>query len=80
MAGSTTTPPGRKAPRFGLGADGTSSPLMLTIKIIGLAFITAVALWAALPLFRADNWLGLAVVAAVTAWRSTSTCPPAPCP
>ena len=67
MAGSTTSPPGRKASRFGLGADGTSSPLMLTIKIIGLAFITAVALWAALPLFRADNWLGLAVVAAVTA-------------
>ncbi len=69
MAGSTTTPPGRKAPRFGLGADGTSSPLMLMIKIIGLGFITAVALCAALPLFRADNWLGLAVVAAVTAWR-----------
>ena len=57
MAGSTTSPPGRKAPRFGLGADGTSSPLMLMIKIVGLAFMAAVALWAALPLFR-DRELG----------------------
>lgn len=67
MAGSTTSPPGRKAPRWGLGADGTSSPLMLMVKVIGLALVAAVAVWAALPLIRTENWWGLAVVAGVTA-------------
>ena len=60
------TPPGRKAPRFGLGADGTSSPWMLLIKIGGLALVTAVAVWAAVPLIDAENWLGLAILVAVT--------------
>ncbi len=46
MAGSTSSPPGRKAPRWGLGADGTSSPMMLMVKVIGLALVAAVALWA----------------------------------
>ena len=66
MAGSTTTPPGRKAPRFGLGADGTSSPLMLMVKIVGLALVAAVALWAAYPLVRTENWWGMAVLVTVT--------------
>ena len=66
MAHSTTSPPGRKAPRFGLGADGTSSPWMLLIKIGGLALVTAVAVWAAVPLIDAENWWGLAILVAVT--------------
>ena len=67
VAGSTSSPPGRKAPRWGLGADGTSSPTMLMVKVIGLALVAAVALLAALPLIRSENWWGLAVVVAVTA-------------
>ncbi|WP_199905080.1 ABC transporter permease subunit [Nocardioides sediminis] len=67
MAGSTTSPPGRKTPRFGLGADGTSSPLMLMVKIVGLSLVAAVAVWAALPLIRTDNWWGLAILVGVTA-------------
>ncbi|MCW2738465.1 ABC transporter permease subunit [Nocardioides sp.] len=67
MAGSTTSPPSRKAPRWGLGADGTSSPRTLMVKVVGLAVVAAIALWAALPLIRSDNWWGLGVVAGVTA-------------
>lgn len=67
MAHSTASPPGRKGPRFGLGADGTSSPLMLLVKIGGLSIVTAVAVWAAFPLIDTDNWWGLAILVAVTA-------------
>jgi arabinogalactan oligomer / maltooligosaccharide transport system permease protein len=75
MAGSTieqpaatSTPPhkGRGRPRLGLGADGTSSPLGLTLKIIALGLLAAVAVWAALPLIRTENWFGLAILVAVT--------------
>ncbi|PUA82945.1 sugar transporter permease [Nocardioides currus] len=40
---------------------------MLLVKVVGLGFLAAVALFAALPLIRTDNWWGLAIVLAVTA-------------
>ena len=67
MAGSTASSPGRRGPRFGLGSDGTSSPLLLIVKIVGLALVAAIAVWAAFPLIETDNWWGLAVLAVVTA-------------
>ena len=68
MAHSSAPPPeGARRPRFGLGADGTSSPLMLLVKIAGLAVVAAIAVWAAMPLIRTDNWWGMAVLVAVTA-------------
>ena len=68
MAGTSDTPPGRsRRPSFGLGSDGTSSPLMLIVKIIGLAFVAGIAVWAAFPLIEAENWWGLAILVAVTA-------------
>ena len=36
---SIQLPQRRKPPRFGLGADGTSSPLALSVKILGLALV-----------------------------------------
>ena len=57
----------RTGSRFGLGADGTSTPLMLLVKILGLALVAAIAVWAAFPLIETDNWIGLGVLAAVTA-------------
>jgi arabinogalactan oligomer/maltooligosaccharide transport system permease protein len=59
-------PPARKPPRFGLGADGTSSPAGLLIKIAVLAVVAAIALWAALPLLDQQNWIGLAILVLVT--------------
>lgn len=67
MAHSSAPPPDRARPRFGLGADGTSSPLMLLVKIAGLGIVTAIAVWAAMPLVRTDSWWGLAILVAVTA-------------
>lgn len=73
MAGSTASPPGPRGPRtglslgLGLGSDGTSSPLMLVVKILGLALVAAVAVWAAFPLIETDNWWGLGILAAITA-------------
>jgi arabinogalactan oligomer/maltooligosaccharide transport system permease protein len=64
---ATEKPPaGRKPSRFGLTADGTSSPLGLLLKIVGLALVAAVAVWAAMPLLDTGNWLGLAVLLVVT--------------
>jgi arabinogalactan oligomer/maltooligosaccharide transport system permease protein len=63
----TGSPPGgRGGSRLGLGADGTSSPLGLALKIGALCLFAAVAVWGALPLIRTENWIGLAVLAAVT--------------
>lgn len=65
--GETRRPTGSPPPvRPGLGADGTSSPLGLTVKIAALAVLTAVAVWAALPLIGARNWVGLGILVAVT--------------
>ena len=35
---ATLAPPAKKPPRFGLGADGTSSPAGLIVKIVALAW------------------------------------------
>lgn len=64
QAAPAGTPGGR--PGLGIGADGTSSPLGLLLKIVALGVLAAVAVWAALPLVRGENWIGLAVLAAVT--------------
>jgi arabinogalactan oligomer / maltooligosaccharide transport system permease protein len=64
---TTPTQPGRKPPRFGLGADGTSSPAGLIIKIAVLAVVLAIAVWASLPLLANERWVGLAIVVLVTA-------------
>lgn len=60
-------PGGPKRSRAGLGADGTSSPLGLALKIVALGVFAAIAVWGALPLIRTQNWIGLAILAAVTA-------------
>jgi arabinogalactan oligomer/maltooligosaccharide transport system permease protein len=53
-------------PRLGLGADGTSSPLGLILKIVALGLVAAVAVWGAIPLINAKSWIGLAILVAVT--------------
>jgi arabinogalactan oligomer/maltooligosaccharide transport system permease protein len=62
-----TAQPGKRPPRFGLGADGTSSPWGLIVKIAVLAVVLALAVWAVLPLVAAGNWVGVALVVLVTA-------------
>ena len=62
----TGAPPGRKPPRFGLGADGTSSPAGLIVKIVMLGLVAAIAVWAAFPLI--DRRTG-------SDWRSWSPSP-----
>jgi len=64
---ATLTPPEKKPPRFGMEADGTSSPAGLIIKIAVLAMVLGIAVWAALPLLADQRWVGLAIVALVTA-------------
>ena len=63
-----TGPPsrGRGGGRLGLTTDGTSSPLGMALKILALAVVAAIAVWGALPLIRLENWLGLAILVAVT--------------
>jgi arabinogalactan oligomer / maltooligosaccharide transport system permease protein len=63
----TPTPPVKKPPRFGMAADGTSSPAGLIIKIAVLAVVLGIAVWAALPLLADQRWVGLAIVVLVTA-------------
>jgi arabinogalactan oligomer / maltooligosaccharide transport system permease protein len=63
----TLTPPEKKPPRFGMAADGTSSPAGLIIKIVVLAVVLGIAVWAALPLVADQRWVGLAIVVLVTA-------------
>jgi arabinogalactan oligomer/maltooligosaccharide transport system permease protein len=63
---NTSPPPRRGGQRLGLGADGTSSPLGLILKIVTLGVLTAVAVWGAVPLVRTENWIGLAILVAVT--------------
>ena len=63
----TGAPPDLRPPRFGLGADGTSSPAGLILKIVALGLTGAVAVWAAFPLIDKNNWIGLAILIAVTA-------------
>ena len=71
---ATLTPPERKPPRFGMAADGTSSPAGLIIKIVVLGLVLGIAVWAAFPLMADQPGSG---------WRrwswsprscSTSTC------
>jgi arabinogalactan oligomer/maltooligosaccharide transport system permease protein len=50
-----------------MSADGTSSPAGLMIKIVALAVVAAVAVWAALPLIGNGNWIGLIILTLVTA-------------
>jgi arabinogalactan oligomer / maltooligosaccharide transport system permease protein len=64
---ATLTPPEKKPPRFGMEADGTSSPAGLIIKIAVLAMVLGIAVWAALPLLADQRWVGLAIVVLVTA-------------
>ena len=64
---ATLTPPEKKPPRFGLVADGTSSPAGLIIKIAVLAVVLGIAVWAALPLLADQRWVGLAIVVLITA-------------
>ena len=64
---ATLTPPEKKPPRFGMAADGTSSPAGLIIKIAVLAVVLGIAVWAALPLLADQRWIGLAIVVLVTA-------------
>jgi arabinogalactan oligomer / maltooligosaccharide transport system permease protein len=64
---ATLTPPEKQPPRFGLVADGTSSPAGLIIKIAVLAVVLGIAVWAALPLLADQRWVGLAIVVLVTA-------------
>ena len=64
---ATLTPPEKKPPRFGMEADGTSSPAGLIIKIVVLALVLGIAVWAALPLLADQRWVGLAIVVLVTA-------------
>jgi arabinogalactan oligomer/maltooligosaccharide transport system permease protein len=64
---ATLTPPEKKPPRFGMAADGTSSPAGLIIKIVVLAVVLGIAVWAALPLLADQRWVGLAIVVLVTA-------------
>ena len=64
---ATLTPPEKKPPRFGMAADGTSSPAGLIIKIAVLAVVLGIAVWAALPLLADQRWVGLAIVVLVTA-------------
>jgi arabinogalactan oligomer/maltooligosaccharide transport system permease protein len=62
----SSQPAGGGGPRLGLGADGTSSPLGLGLKILALGVLAAVAVWGALPLINGENWIGLAILVAVT--------------
>ena len=64
---ATPTQPEKKPPRFGMAADGTSSPAGLIIKIAVLAVVLGIAVWAALPLLADQRWVGLAIVVLVTA-------------
>ena len=52
---ATLTPPEKKPPRFGLVADGTSSPAGLIIKIAVLAVVLGIAVWAAFTASVADG-------------------------
>lgn len=72
--------PARKGPKLGIGADGTSSPLGLTIKIAALSVLAAVAVWAALPLIDLEKWVWLAVLAAVTGFAFYVYLSPRPVP
>jgi arabinogalactan oligomer/maltooligosaccharide transport system permease protein len=64
---ATPAQPEKKPPRFGMAADGTSSPAGLIIKIAVLAVVLGIAVWAALPLLADQRWVGLAIVVLVTA-------------
>ena len=60
------TPAGgpRRPTRFGLNAGGQTSALGLIIKIVVLALVAAIAVWAAFPLIDQKRWvlLGIEVV------------------
>lgn len=57
---SAAQPPPRK-PRFGLTASGTSSPTGLTVKIVVLGIVAAIAVWGAFPLIEQERWVLLAI-------------------
>jgi arabinogalactan oligomer / maltooligosaccharide transport system permease protein len=58
---------GRPRGRFGLGSAADGSLTGLTLKIIMLGLALAIAVWAAFPLVAARSWVGLAILALVTA-------------
>ena len=43
------------------------SPFGIIVKIILLGLALAIAIWAAIPLINAQNWIGLAIVIVATA-------------
>ena len=44
----------------------SGSPLGIIIKIVLLGVVLAIAVWAAMPLINAQNWIGLAIVIVAT--------------
>ncbi|HLU97964.1 MAG TPA: sugar transporter permease, partial [Thermobifida alba] len=60
-------PEGAPAPANHGRGEPTASVLGLTVKIGALGLASALAIWAAVPLVDAANWIGVGVVAAVTA-------------
>jgi arabinogalactan oligomer / maltooligosaccharide transport system permease protein len=56
----TPSDPARKQSRFGLTADGTTSPTGLLVKIGVLGVVLAIAVWAAFPLIDQERWVLLA--------------------
>jgi arabinogalactan oligomer / maltooligosaccharide transport system permease protein len=54
-------PPGRRA------RPGSTSTTGLVVKIVLLGLVLAIAVFAAFPLIEQGQWLGLALVVAVTA-------------
>ena len=62
----TATPPRRPA-RLGLNPDGRPSATGLIVKIVVLAVVAAIAVWAAFPLIDQRRWILLGVEIAVAA-------------
>lgn len=58
---------GAPAPTSHVRGEPTTSLLGLVVKIGALGLAAALAVWAAFPLIEAANWVGVGIVAAVTA-------------
>ncbi len=68
QAGSTDGPPAPDAPQGMMRISSKSgSPFGIIVKIILLGLALAIAVWAAIPLINAENWIGLGIVIVVTA-------------
>jgi arabinogalactan oligomer/maltooligosaccharide transport system permease protein len=64
-SGAGAPEPGGGA-RLGLGADGTSSPTGLILKVVALGLLAGIATWAAIPLVTGQRWVWLTVLVLVT--------------